>query len=172
MKKRQAVLDTSFWSLTVHLSLQGYLDDLFKTPVYVPPEVEDEILSRENAPPGRIYPDQKEYEIYSDAGRLEGRAPDEALEELGAGESEAISLADELDIAILINESTGYRIAKEEHDVFAIHIPLYIFLLCYDDIISEEKALRCLEDAKAVTPDSFIDNVVQLIEELPGGQSQ
>ncbi len=163
--KKQAVLDTSFWSCAVHVSIHGYLNELFGLPVWVPPMVEEEILDNENVPPSRIYVYQKEYNLEKTDGRLIRKAPDESLDRLGDGEREAISLAHEENAALLINETAGYRKAKDDFELVCFTVPLFVVQLVRFGILGAEAGKAKVEDCRAVTSDRYIDDALSFIEE-------
>ena len=166
MKKRKAVMDTSFWSCAVHTGVHGYLDELFEAPVWVPRKVDREILKQDNAPVGRIYPYQKEYEIHKESGRFQVKEAREPLEHLDGGENEAIALAQEEEAGLLINESRGYEYGRNEADIFCINVPFFIFVIARYELLGVKAAKKRIRSCTPVTSESYINDALDAVKIL------
>lgn len=113
MKPRVIVADTSPLIALAVMDLFSILPKLFDT-IYIPPAVAKECLADLTKPKSAII-----HQALTEKQFIEKTVSDQAYCDLLAqvldrGESEAIALAKQLDIVVLMDERTGRAVAKRE----------------------------------------------------------
>jgi len=148
-RRRRAILDTSFWVAAYRAEVAANCLDLFE--IIVPRAVEAEIRALQTENPQREYPHATLFrQLRSQMGDppSPGTAP---LGILGAGEAEAIALAVDLGVAVLINEGRGARYAAKR-GIVVVTVPSMVVLLRAQDVISARAARRKLDLIASITP--------------------
>ena len=159
----QAVLETSFWTAAYRAEVAANSLDLFA--IIVPRAVEAEIRSARPSAPRREHP-------YSTLFRhLRSQMADpptrdrDPLPIFGAGEAEAIPLALQLGIPLLINEYRGAQHAMRT-GITIVTVPSVIVVLRAQDVISDRAARRKLELIEPITAASFISDARRALDRL------
>ncbi|MHB8719591.1 MAG: hypothetical protein ACYDAC_11985 [Candidatus Dormibacteria bacterium] len=136
-----AVVDTSFWSISVRIGFLQQLLDTFQ--LVVPAAVRDEILHEDPRRP-RTRADYQD--VFLEVEPEMGRAPDpEPLPVAGldAGEASVIACARHLGAVALINERRGRRVAASL-GVVTLDVPQAIILAAADRRLDVARARRLL----------------------------
>jgi len=161
-----AVIDTSFWTLAYRAEIVANCLDLFQ--IVVPRAVEAEIRSTQADAPRREYP-------YATLFRhLRGKMldpPDNSprpLSRFGAGEAEAIPLAESLGAFLLINErpATAYAVGLS---VVVVAVSDVIVALRLRDVISDRAARRKLDVIKSNTARAGVAEAHRILDRLAPG---
>ena len=156
----RGVLETSYWVAAHRADVAANTLDLYR--IVVPPAVEAEILRPEAGHPLREFPYATLFH------HLRSRMSDPPvpaptpLPILGKGEAEAISLAQHLDVALLINERRGRRHARSL-DIAVVSVPDVIVVLALRDVISHRAAHRKLDLIAPITPPDLVREARELL---------
>ena len=108
--KRNAVLDTSFWSIGYRAEIVAYLFDFLD--IWVPSVVETEITAINPDFPRMEYPDAKLYQIFKSNQLFRIADPASSLAFFGRGEAAAISLSMEKNYILLLNDKRPCQYAR------------------------------------------------------------
>ena len=168
MNRRQsnrvpAVLETSFWVAACEAEVAANCLDLFE--IVVPHAVEVEIGTGQVGFPDREYP----YATLFRHLRGQMRNPPEPAPEpiglFGAGEAEAIALAQHLDANLLINDRrpAAYAAAR---NLAVVTVPAVILRLRSANIISERAARRKLALIEHITSPVFMEQARKVLDSL------
>lgn len=159
----RAVLETSFWTAAYRAEIAANCLDLFE--IVVPRAVEAEICSVDPADPRREYP-------YTTLFRhLRGQLLDPPpqvptpLARFGPGEAEAIALAHDLGLDLLINEHRAGGYAANL-GIAVVTVPAVIVLLRAEGIISARAAARKLDLIDPITARRMIEHARRAIDAL------
>jgi hypothetical protein len=158
-----AVLDTSFWTVAYQAEVVANCLDLFQ--IVVPRAVEAEIRSIPIGLPHREYP-------YATLFRhLRGQLldpPSDApgpLNRFGAGEAEAITLAQSLDALLLINELPASTYARTL-GVVVVAVPDVVVALRIRGVIGDRAARRKIELIEPNTASEMIEAASRELDRL------
>lgn len=155
--KRQAVLDSSFWTLTCTHGIEIFLRDFFLPPILVPRPVWLEMTS----------PLTRGMYVYTEARRMERALEDgwlaipsenqyEPYHEFGEGERHAMGIARSFDTELLINDYRPFSRAQEL-GISAISVPHLVILLVKRGIMHPNRGLHIINDIRWVTSAALID---------------
>lgn len=136
-----AVLDTSFWVAAYRAEIAANSLDLFE--IVVPRAVEAEIMAVQAAAPRREYPYATLFRHLRDRMRSAPAQLTDPLPLFGPGEAEAIALARELGVLLLINEHRAADYARNL-GTLVVTVPAVIVALRAEDVISDRAARRKL----------------------------
>lgn len=155
MVRVAAVLETSFWIAAYRAEVAANCLDLFD--IIVPRAVEREILAVQHSAPQREYP----YATLVRHLRNQMADPPEftptPLAIFGAGEAEAIPLAQQMSAALLINERRA-AVYASNLNIPIVTVPAVVVALCDQKIISDRAARTKLALIEPITaPDIIAD---------------
>jgi len=157
------VLDTWFWTNAYRAEVVANFFELFQ--IVVPRAVEGEILAPQTDAPAREYPYVTLFRI------LRGQMIDPPanaplpLSRFGAGEAEAIPLAQSLDAVLLINERRA-AVYAESLGIALVTVPAVVVSLRLRGIISDRAARRKLELIEDNTALALLDEARRVLDRL------
>ena len=106
-----ASIDTSFWNIASQIGVVPYLFSFFR--VYYCQSVESEIVTTNPDETPLIYPQAMLFKVMQEDGRLHRCSdPERPLSRFGAGEANAIALAQERGWILLINDYRPLQLAQ------------------------------------------------------------
>lgn len=156
-----AVLETSFWTAAYRAEVIANWFDMYD--IVVPRAVEAEIGARQPTAPRREYP----YASLFRHLRAEMRDPPPGapppVPMFGAGEAEAITLAEFLNARLLINERRAASFAAHRNVPFHT-VPSVILMLWRREVISLTAARRKLALIAPITARSIIQEARRALE--------
>jgi len=158
-----AVLDTSFWIAAYRAEVVANSLDLFD--MVVPRAVEAEILVVQAAAPRREYLYAtlfRHLRVQMTNSPAIAPAP---LHLFGAGEAEAIPLAQHLGAALFINERRGATYAANLN-IPVVTVPAVIVALCAETIISDRAARTKLALIQPITAQDIINDALRALGTL------
>jgi predicted nucleic acid-binding protein len=159
-----AVLDTSFWVLAYRAEIAANCLDLFD--IVVPTAVAEEILAKQPGVTSREYP----YATLFRHLQHQMRTPDgpvRPIDRFGPGEAEALALALELKVVLLINERPGLQYARNL-GLDVATVPSVVVLLRSQGVISDRAARRKLALIVPNTAPSIVDEANRALDLLSG----
>jgi predicted nucleic acid-binding protein len=158
-----AVLDTFYWTAAHRADVAANSLALFR--IVVPRAVEAEITRVSTDDPRREYPYTTLFLQLRD--KMLEPPPDAPapLEMFGGGEAEAITLAQHLGIALLINDHRPREFARALR-IPTITVPTMILTLCARGVISKRAATRKLDLIEPITSASIIGPARASLETL------
>jgi predicted nucleic acid-binding protein len=157
-----AVLDTSFWVLGYRAEFAANCLDLFD--IIVPAAVEAEIMASHPSTPSREYPYATLFRHLGDKFR-KPEVDVSPLRIFGRGEAEAIALAKQLDVILLINESPGAHFARNMA-VDVVTVPAVVVLLRSHGVISDRAARGKLMLISPNTASAIIEDALRVLDTL------
>ena len=160
-----AVLDTSFWVLAYRAEIAANCLDLFD--IVVPNAVAQEILAQQQGATAREYPYATLFRHLQHHMRAPV-GPVSPIERFGAGEAEALALAVELKVVLLINERPALQYARNL-GLDVATVPSVIVLLRSQGVISDRAARRKLGLIGPNTAASIIDEATRALDILSAG---
>ena len=163
MVRIPAVLETSFWIAAYRAEVVANSLDLFE--IVVPRAVEDEILAAPAGAPRREYPYATLFRHLRAQMTDPPSSPPEPLAIFGAGEAEAIPLARQLAIALLVNERRAATYAANL-GIPTVTVPAVIVALHAQEIISDRAARTKLALIRPITAPSIIEEASRALDAL------
>ncbi|MGE0541606.1 MAG: hypothetical protein AB7R89_15635 [Dehalococcoidia bacterium] len=163
MVRVAAVLETSFWIAAYRAEVAANCLDLFE--IIVPRAVEREILAVQPSAPRREYP----YATLFRHLRVQMSDPSDPapapLTIFGAGEAEAIPLAQHLGAALLINERRA-AIYASNLAISIVTVPAVVVVLCDQQIISDRAARTKLALIEPITAPEIITDARRALDAI------
>ncbi len=163
--RRRAALDTSFWVAAYRAEVAANCLDLFE--IIVSGAVEAEIRAFQAENPQREYPHATLFRQLRGLMRDPPPVASDPLGVLAAGEAEAIALAVDLGIALLINEGRGARFAANR-GLAVFTVPSIVVLLRAQKVISDRAARRKLDLIAPITPSLMIADARRALDIIEG----
>lgn len=162
MTEQQPVaIDTSFWTVGHRADVLQYLVEYFM--LHAPPAVRREILAVDPVYPRRIYGYVAMFRAFEEFGALEIVTPSRPVGQFGAGEAEALALAQERGWWLLINDHRPYTFARRL-GLQTTSVPSFIAYLYELEVLSLTSAERKLDLITAITSPTVIDPARQAID--------
>ncbi len=158
-----AVIDTSFWIAGYRAEVIANCLDLFD--IMVPDAVEVEIRGPSGPDTPLEYPYATLFRHLR--GQLQSPPADAParLPILGAGEAEAIALAQHLRVALLVNERRAVAYATGQ-GIPIVTVPGVIVVLCRTGVISDRAARTKLALLESITTARFIEDARRALDGL------
>ena len=163
MKKREAVLDASFWSVGYLARIDEYLPLYFR--LLVPVAVEAEIMAQDVRDVELLYPYSQLYQLVKEAGHMQALNPSRKLGLYGKGEDPAISLARERGALLLINDARPYHFARSL-GIKSLTVPGFIVFLTSQNRIRVSAALAKLNAIAPHTSQELMEEARELVQGL------
>lgn len=165
-ERPSGVLDTSFWTAAYRAEVAANSLDYFA--IVVPSAVEREILAPQADAPRREYPYAtlfRQLRTHMQGPPLAAPPPSTRF---GAGEAEAITVAEHLGATLLINERRAEDFARS-CGIGVLTVPAFIVVLRIADVISDRAARRKLETIEAITAPASVAAAASALYSLTGG---
>ncbi|MBI2911255.1 MAG: hypothetical protein HYY05_03875 [Chloroflexi bacterium] len=162
-RRIRAVLETSFWVAAYRAEVAANCLDLFD--VVVPPAVQAELRAVQPSAPRREYPYATLFRALPSQMCDPPPESPKPLPLFGAGEAEAIALAQTVDAILLINERRGAQYAANLGIPVAT-VPAVIVALCAQGAISVRAARRKLALIEPITATAIIHDALRALATL------
>ena len=162
---KEAVLDTSFWSLVCRVPLAPYLWIIWQVPLWMPPQVIQEIGTGS-------YPDQTALAQALVVGSIMERRPLHLLNQqfAGHGEQEVFAVAVERAAVALINDGSAHDYARGTLELTVLSVPEFLVNLMRTQWITVTQATAVWHDLNNLggTRQSFLNYAAQAIRQQGG----
>lgn len=172
MKKQNASLETSFWTIGTRIGVIPYLFEFFE--VYYCHPVEEEIVNTDPSATPLIYPQAMLFNVFKEDGRLYHAEPKKPLGLFGKGEAGTIALAYEQGWDLLINDYWPL-VHAQGLGIRCISVPHFVVMLYEAKRISKKATLGYLNRLTPVTSPALLAEaraVVEKLAEQKGGEGR
>ena len=158
-----ASIDTSFWNMAAQIGVIPYLFTFFH--VHYCQAVEDEIVTTNPDETPLIYPQAMLFKVMQEDGRLHLAEPERPLTQFGAGEANAIALAQEREWVLLINDYRPLQLAQTL-GLHCISVPDFCVLLYAECKITYRAVKGYLRRLATTTSPSLIQLAERVVDEI------